>query len=132
MFAGQLLEQALFGFLDLGGVLLETVFHVGQSMYHEAIEQSGQLSGQGQVGDEPTSATFDPPVEPAQGGVQTPSHAAGNHTEQSPGSIPLTPQRASALAALFAAGSQTQPGRKVLLALLIALQVRAHLTEKLQ
>ena len=104
MFAGELLEQPFFGFLDLSGVLVKTVLDVVHTMNHEAPEEGGQLTGQSHVGDEPSTTPLDPPVEAPQGGIYASSHGTGDHAEKTPGPVAVTPYTASSFAALSSTG----------------------------
>ena len=50
VFFCEFLQQMLFSLSNFFFVLLESFFHIGDAMNHEAPEQFGQLTGQCQIG----------------------------------------------------------------------------------
>jgi hypothetical protein len=119
VFLGEFLKQTLFSLSDFLFVFLESLFDVIDSVNHQTPEQFSQFARQGQVGHQPPSPTFEPPIEAAQGFVHTATDAPGNHAKQPSGPVARTFLAASALATAPTARRQSQPAANPAIASLL-------------
>ena len=101
-------------------------------MHHGTPVELRQFAGQGYVGDQATAPTFQAAIKSAQRLVHRPAHAAGDHAENSPGTIARTFLIAAPFAALPTAGRDAQPRGEVLFRPPVLRQVRARLGHQLQ
>src|SRR5579862_7605385 len=131
VFAGEFVEETLFGLRDFFFVLFESLLDVRPAVNHQAPEQLGQFASQGQIGDQTTTPPLESPVKAAQGFIDGASDTSGDHAEQSSSPVAATLLAASAFTTLTAPGCQTQPTREVLFRLPVIAQISPDLRQQL-